>query len=80
MDVAFHQIRQSGATHPAVIIQMLSIMEQLAVNVRLSSQRTALLDHAAIIAESGRRGAPEASDIAEIERSYRTAQQALTIG
>lgn len=80
VDVAFHQIRQAGATHPAVIIHMLSTIAQLAVNVRLSSQRTALLDHAAIIADSGRRGAPEASDIADIERSYRTAQQALTIG
>ena len=78
-DVAFHQIRQAGATHPAVIRHMLSIIARLAVNVRLSSQRTTLLGHAAIIAESGRRGAPEASDVADIERSYKTAQQALTL-
>ncbi len=79
VDVAFHQIRQAGATHPSVIIHMLSIMAQLAVNVRLSSQRTALREHAAIIAESGRRGAPEAADVADIEHSYRAAQQALTL-
>ncbi|CAM4080890.1 DUF2254 domain-containing protein [Vreelandella rituensis] len=77
VDVAFHQIRQAAATHPAVIIQMLSIIAQLAVNVRLSSQRDALLDHAIIIAEAGRRGASEASDIADIERSYQAAQMAL---
>lgn len=79
VDVAFHQIRQAGAIHPAVIVHMLSMIAQLAVNVRLTSQRTALLDHAAIIADSGRRGAPEASDIADIERSYQTARQALTL-
>ncbi len=77
-DVAFHQIRQAGATHPAVIIRMLSIIAQIAVNVRFSSQRVALLDHAAIIAETGRREASEASDMADIDRSYRAAQVALT--
>lgn len=77
VDVAFHQIRQAGATHPAVIIEMLSIIARLAVNVRLSSQRDALFDHAAIIAEAGRRGASEASDIADIEHSYQAAQMAL---
>ena len=77
VDVAFHQIRQAGASHPAVVIQMLGIIARLAVNVRLSSQRDALLDHAAIIAEAGRRGASEASDIADIERSYQAARMAL---
>ena len=77
VDIAFHQIRQVGATHPAVIIQMLSIIARLAVNVRLSSQRDALFDHAAIIAEAGRRGASEASDIADIEHSYQEARMAL---
>ena len=77
VDVAFHQIRQAGATHPAVIIHMLSIIARLAVNVRLSSQRVALLDHASIIAETGRHGASEASDIAEIEDSYQAVQAAL---
>jgi uncharacterized membrane protein len=77
VDVAFRQIRQAGATHPAVIIQMLSIIARLAVNVRLSSQRDALFGHAAIIAEAGRRGASEASDIADIEHSYQAAQMAL---
>lgn len=78
-DVAFHQIRQAGATHPAVIIHMLSIIARFAANVRLSSQRVALLEHAAIIAETGRRGASEASDIADIERSYQAAQVALNL-
>lgn len=77
VDVAFHQIRQAGATHPAVIIRMLTIIARLAVNVRMPSQREALLDHAAIIAEAGRRGASEASDIADIEHSYQAAQLAL---
>ena len=77
VDVAFHQIRQAGATQPAVIIHMLSIIARVAVNVRLSSQRDALFDHAAIIAETGRRGASEASDIADIEHSYQAAQMAL---
>ncbi|MGM0577641.1 MAG: DUF2254 domain-containing protein [Myxococcota bacterium] len=78
MDVAFHQIRQSGAGHPAVIIQMLDIIARLATNVRLPSQRDALLEHAAILAEAGRRGAPEASDIADIEHGYQAARTALT--
>lgn len=78
VDIAFRQIRQAGATHPAVIIQMLSTIARLAANVRLSSQRDALLDHAAIIAEAGRRGASEASDIADIEHSYQAAQMALS--
>ncbi|WP_018948444.1 DUF2254 domain-containing protein [Thioalkalivibrio sp. ALMg11] len=77
MDVAFHQIRRAGATDPAVIIHMLNTIARLAVNVRLSSQRDALYDHAAIIAEAGRRGASEASDMADIEGSYQAAQMAL---
>lgn len=73
IDVAFHQIRQAGVTHPAVIIQMLRTIARLAVNVRLSSHRDALFDHAVIIAEAGRRGASEAADIADIERAYEAA-------
>ncbi len=79
VDVAFHQIRQAGASHPAIIIQMLNVIAQLGVKVRLSSQRDALLDHAAIIAESGRCGASEVSDIADIEHSYHAAQMALKL-
>ena len=77
VDVAFHQIRRAAATHPAVIIHMLNIVAQLAANIRLSSQRDVLIDHAAIIAEAGRRGALEASDIADIELSYQAAKIAL---
>jgi uncharacterized membrane protein len=77
VDVAFHQIRRAGATHPAVIIQMLNTIGRLAVNVRLSSQRDVLFDHAAMIDEAGRRGASDASDIDAIERSYQAAQMAL---
>lgn len=77
MDVAFDQIRRAGAAHPEVIIHMLNTIARLAVNVRLSSQRDALYDHAVIIAEAGRHGASEASDMADIEDSYQAAQMAL---
>lgn len=79
VNVAFNQIRQAGANHPAVIIQMLNTIAQLGVKVRLSSQRDALLDHAASIAEAGRRGASETADIADIEQSYQAAQRALKL-
>ncbi|MCO8146941.1 DUF2254 domain-containing protein [Rhodovulum tesquicola] len=77
-NAAFHQIRQAGASHPAVIMHMLRTIALLAPNVRLVDQRDVLLDHAAVIAETGRRGASEASDIADIDHSYRAAQVALT--
>lgn len=77
LDAAFHQIRQAGASHPAVIIQMLKTIERLAVHIRLDSQRDALSDHATTIAEAGRRGASETADIADIEEIYRAAQTAL---
>lgn len=76
-NAAFHQIRQAGASHPAVIMHMLRTIALLAANVRLVDQRDVLLDHAAVIAETGRRGASEASDISDIERSCRAAQVAL---
>ncbi len=53
------------------------IHELLEDNVRLSSQRDALLDHASIIAEAGRRGASEASDIADIDLSFEAVKIAL---
>lgn len=77
VDAAFQQIRQAGSHHPAIIIHMLRTIARIAVNVRLSSQRDALLDHATIIAEAGRRGASEASDIADIDLNFQAVKIAL---
>ncbi|WP_372623171.1 DUF2254 domain-containing protein [Falsiroseomonas sp.] len=77
MDAAFHQIRQSGAAHPAVIIHLLKAITRIAEHTGTADQRDALARHARMVAEAGLREAQEPGDRRDIERSRGEARRVL---
>ena len=80
IDAAFHQIRQAGADHPAVMIHMLEAVARIAEHARTAEEREALARHARMIAEAGLREAAEAGDRSDIKRSRARAERALAGG
>jgi uncharacterized membrane protein len=76
-DAAFHQIRQAGAGHPAVIIHLLEAIARVAEHARTEEQRGTLARHARMIAEAGLREAAEPGDRRDIERSFARAERTL---
>jgi uncharacterized membrane protein len=76
LDSAFHQIRQAGSSHPAILIHMLEAIRRIAEHTRLEEQRKALLRHAGLIRAAAERDVPEAADRDDIERSFRLAVEA----
>jgi uncharacterized membrane protein len=76
LDSAFHQIRQAGSSHPAILIHMLEAIRRIAEHTRLEEQRKALLRHAGLIRAAAERDVPEAADRDDIERSFRRAVEA----
>lgn len=80
VDAAFHQIRQAGASHPAIVIHLLEAIARMADHARSAEQREALNRHAQMIAAAGLREATEPRDQRDIERSLTRAQQALSTG
>jgi uncharacterized membrane protein len=79
-DAAFHQIRQAGASQPAVIIHLLEAIARIAEHARTVEQRGALVRHARMAAEAGLRDAAEPADRRDIERSLARMEQALADG
>jgi uncharacterized membrane protein len=79
-DAAFHQIRQAGADHPAVIIHLLEALARIAEQARTAEQRGALARHATMVAEAGLREAAEPGDRRDIERSLARAERVLADG
>ena len=77
VDAAFHQIRQSGAGHPAVIIHMLEAIARIGEHARTADQHQALARHARMIAEAGLRATQEPEDRRDIERSLDHVRHAL---
>jgi uncharacterized membrane protein len=73
VDAAFHQIRQAGSSHPAVLIHMLEAIARIAEHTRLDEQRHALIRHANLIRAAGRRDIPEPMDREDMEQSFRRA-------
>lgn len=74
---AFHQIRQSGCAHPAVVIRLLNTIERIAEHVRLDEQRRILTEHLRIVAEDGIRCAAQDADAADIRRARAAAERPL---
>jgi uncharacterized membrane protein len=76
-DVAFNHIRQAAATQPSVLIRMLEKIGQLAVLTRTEQERDVLLQHAAMIAEAGRRSLKEPRDQNDLEDRLQAVREAL---
>ena len=76
LDAAFHQIRQAGSSHPAVLIHLLEAIARIAEHTRLDEQRQALVRHAHLIRAAGQRDVPEPADQEDIEKSFRRAVSA----
>ncbi|GGC25802.1 hypothetical protein GCM10011504_00010 [Siccirubricoccus deserti] len=79
-DAAFHQIRQAGASHPAVVIHLIEAIARVAEHARTAEQREALNRHARMVAEVGLREVAEPGDGRDIKRSLARAERALTDG
>ncbi len=77
---AFDQIRQNGASKPAVIIHLIEAIERLVPHARNEEQRQVLIDQLEIILETARRGVPDASDRDDIETRGEMARERLATG
>jgi uncharacterized membrane protein len=73
LDAAFHQIRQAGSSHPAILIHMLEAIARIAEHTQLEEQRRALIRHANLIRAAGQRDIPEPADLEDMEQSFRRA-------
>ena len=74
-DVAFNQIRQNGAQHPAVMIRMLDTIAAVAQGVSHAPYRAVLLRHATEIHAAATTAAREPVDLADIEARFHRAAQ-----
>jgi uncharacterized membrane protein len=70
LGAAFHQIRQSGASMPSVLLHLLGAIARIAEHTRLDAQRQALAVHARLIRSAGKRAIPEQEDVLDVERSF----------
>ena len=66
VDASFHQIRQSGAGHPAVIIRLLEMLTLLLEQATSDQHRGALEHHVALVRRAGVRETAEARDRRDI--------------
>lgn len=76
-DVAFNQIRQNGASHPAVMIRLLEVIHAVASSLASPSQRTALHRHATAIHAAARECAQDSGDRAAIDARFERASKRL---
>jgi len=76
LDAAFHQIRQAGSSHPAILIHMLEAIRRMAEHANLEEQCRALLRHAHLIRAAAERDVAEAADRNDVERSFLRAVRA----
>jgi uncharacterized membrane protein len=76
LDAAFHQIRQAGSSHPAILIHLLEAIARIAEHTRLDEQRQALLRHARLIKAAADRDVAEAADRDDIVQSFLRATRA----
>lgn len=73
LDSAFHQIRQAGSSHPAILIHMLKAIARIAEHACLGEQLIALIHHAKLIRAAAQRDVPEPADRDDVEQSYERA-------
>ncbi len=71
VDVAFHQIRQTSAGKPALLIRLLESLASIIAQAQDRSMLEALHRHADMVLREGRRSVSEQCDQADIERQYR---------
>ena len=76
-DQAFNEIRQIGATHPAVVIHLLGAIERIAEHVRTPEQREALLHCLALISKAGLNKAEQQRDRGDIQEKHAAAERKL---
>lgn len=75
---AFDEIRQFGRDRPDMLGHLLRVLVRLAAHVRSAEQRDALLGHARIFVDAGRRHFDEPCDLAALEELNRQAERALS--
>lgn len=76
-DIAFNQIRQNGAGHPAVMIRVLETIAALAPAVGDARQRAVLLRHAKATHAAAREAAHDPGDRADIDVRFDVAAKLL---
>jgi uncharacterized membrane protein len=67
---SFEKLRQSSLGQPAVMIRMLDALARIMAETTSEGQRRVLLEQAQMINRACERSVPEASDRADIQRSY----------
>lgn len=73
-DVMFHQIRQNGSGHPAVMLRLLEVLTTVAGQERDPGRQVHLARHAALTLRAALRETPEEADRRELEGRYRQFQ------
>jgi len=73
VDLAFNQIRQAGAGHPAVLIGLLDTLGALAEVPRTEAQRATLRRHMQAVMETGRNAVTHGDDIAKLKARLKQA-------
>ncbi|MCM5681917.1 DUF2254 domain-containing protein [Schlegelella sp. S2-27] len=75
VSAALNQIRQSAATQPSVIINLLSALARVGEHVRSPNQADVLRRHAGLLCAAGLRETEDPSDRADIEAAHTTTLQ-----
>ncbi|MPY68085.1 Uncharacterized membrane protein [Deinococcus reticulitermitis] len=76
-DVMFHQIRQNGASHPAVMLRLLEVLAIVAEQERDPGRRSSLRRHAALTLRAALRETGEEADRRDLEKRFRRFQAAV---
>ncbi|WP_019586095.1 DUF2254 domain-containing protein [Deinococcus apachensis] len=69
-DVMFHQIRQNGASHPAVMLRLLEVLAAVAEQERAPERRASLRRHADLALRAALRETGEEADRRELEERH----------
>lgn len=77
-DVMFHQIRQNGDEHPAVMLRLLEVLTTVAEQERDAGRRAALRRHADLTLRAALRSTPEEADRLDLEERHRRFMRMLT--
>ncbi len=74
VDLSFNQIRQAGASYPAVLIRTIDMLGELAETPRTAEQKQTLRRHMDAVVESGRLSIRHPADLAVLEERYEEAR------
>ncbi|ADV64058.1 Protein of unknown function DUF2254, membrane [Isosphaera pallida ATCC 43644] len=77
LNAAFNQLRQFGATSPAVAIRLVETLEAIAHHVRRSSEADALFRHAVMIERACREAVTEPFDLDDLRQRCRSLEATL---